>query len=98
MERRPRSGGIKKISDLFSVYQKKLHAPEGVVVHACIEVVEDLFSITLTKDQCSFSPRTKTLTLRVGGPLKSEILMQKKEILRHIRGRVPGKGFPEEIL
>ncbi len=97
-KKKPRGQGIKKVSDLFAKYKKQLHAPEGVVLDACIGVIEDLFSLTLEKNQCSFSPRTKTLTLRIPGPLKSEILLRKKEVLTHIRGRVPGSTYPEEIL
>jgi hypothetical protein len=97
-KKKSRGQGIKKISDLFAKYTKQLRAPEGVVLDAFLEVVKDVFGVTLEKTQCSFSPQTKTLTLRISGPLKSEILMRKKEIIAHIRGRVPGSVYPEEIL
>jgi hypothetical protein len=93
-----RGKGIIKVSDLFLKYKQILKAPQGSVVSAFIEVVEDMFHITLKKHQCSYSPQTKTLSLQTSGMIKSEILLQKKKILTHMAEKLGEKSTPKEIL
>ncbi len=58
-KKKQRGNGIIKVADLFSKYKQILKAPQGSVVTAFIEVIEDLFHITLEKHQCAYSPQTK---------------------------------------
>ena len=97
MEKKVR-GEITKISNLFDVYKKRLKAPQGTVIDAFIEIVTDLISVTLTKKQCSYSVFNKILYLNVSGPAKMEILIHKKEILTHLKGRLGEKSAPKNIL
>ncbi len=97
-KKKQRGQGVVHVGDLFKKYTKILKAPQGVVVTEFIEVVSDLFDITLTKDQCTYSTTSKTLTLRASGMLKTEILMQKKEVLNHLKARLGEKSAPQEIL
>lgn len=90
-------GEIMKLSDLFDKYKKILKAPQGVVVDCFIEVVDDLIGIKISKEQISYTVHTRTLSVRVSGPLKSEIKLRKKELLVHIKGRL-GDGAPLEII
>ncbi len=96
--RKAGSGGIVKISDLFKVYADRLRAPQKTVVSTFIEVIEDLFHIQIRAEQCNYSVATKTLTVHTFGPLKSEIIVHKKEILAHLKGRLGEKSTPKEIL
>lgn len=91
-------GGVVKISELFKVYTDRLRAPQKTVIKTFIEVVEDMFHITLKDDQCAYMVTSRTLTLHAGGPLKSEILLHKKEILTHLKGRLGEKSAPREIV
>ncbi len=97
-KKKQRGNGIIKVADLFLKYKQILKAPQGSVVTAFIEVVEDLFHITLEKHQCSYSPQTKTLSLRVSGMIKSEILLQKRKILLRMAEKLGEKSTPTEIL
>ncbi len=91
-------GEIKKVSDLFEKYKRVLKAPQGVVVDAFIEVVSDLVGIEIPKDRISYTIHNKTLTMRISGPLKTEILLKKKEILLHMKGRLGEKNAPKIFL
>lgn len=91
-------GDIVKVGDLFEVYKKRLHAPEGVVIKTFQEVVEDLFSVKIPTTHCSYTVSTQMLAVRTSGPLKAEILMRKKEILAHLTARLEEKSAPKDIL
>ena len=62
------------------------------------EVVRDVLHFELPKEKCSYSVSTKTLKIIHSGPLKSEILLKKKEILLHLKGRLGEKSAPEDIV
>ena len=93
-----RGEGIVKVSDLFQKYRDTLTAPQKTVTKTFVDVVEDLFGAKITTEQCSYSVASRTLVLRISGPLKSEILMQKDEVLAHMRGRLGEKNCPQSIL
>lgn len=91
-------GELKKASDLFEKYKARLVAPEGSVVNAFIEVVEDLFGIKLSSSQVKYRPGTKTLSLIGVAPLRQEIKRREREVLDHLKGRLGEKGAPKTIL
>jgi hypothetical protein len=91
-------GPPKKLSDLFEVYRKRLRAPQGSVVDAAIEVIHDVIGVTLKKSEVTYTPRTRTLTLRTSGMVKSEVHLKKEEILAHLKGRLGPSNAPESIL
>ena len=94
----PRGEGIKKIDSLFDKYKKVLKAPQGVVVDSFIEVVNDLVGVEIPKERIKYSTHTKTLSLTISGPLKSEILLHKDEIVAHMKGRIGAQSAPKNIL
>ncbi len=96
--RRTRGKGITKVSDLFSKYKQLLKAPQGSVITAFIEVVDEMFHISVQKSQYSYSLQTKTLSIRVSGMIKSEITLQKKKILSRMAEKLGEKSTPKEIL
>jgi hypothetical protein len=91
-------GEITKISKLFEAYATRFKAPEKTVIKAFVEVVQDLFGFTLKDSYCAYTPSSKILRLLAPGPLKTEILIKKKEILTHLKGRLGEKSAPKEIL
>lgn len=91
-------GELKKVSALFARYQERLVAPEGSVISAFVEVVEDLWGIVLTRSQVRYSPASRILSLVGSSTLRQEIKRQEKEILDHLRGRLGDKGSPKSIL
>jgi len=96
--RKQRGGEVKKVGDLFDKYKRTLRAPQGIVTDAFIEVVTDLVGIEIPKERISYSVHNKTLTMRISGPLKSEILLKKKEILTHMKGRIGEQSVPKVFL
>jgi gluconate kinase len=96
--RKKRGQGIVKVSDLFKKYRDTLKAPQGAVVTAFLEVVKELFGVTLKKEHCAYRVSTQTLTLTTSGMLKTEILLKKKVILSKMAEKLGEKSAPREIL
>jgi hypothetical protein len=86
------------IGTLFDKYKRTLKAPQGVVVDAFIEVVEDVLSIKIPKERVRYTVGSKTLSVQVSGPLKTEIKLRQAEILTHVKGRLGAQSAPKEIL
>lgn len=93
-----RGQGVKKLSSLFEKYRNVLIAPERSVITAFQEVVKDLYNWDIPDNFVSYSPKTKTLSVRASGPLRSEIAIHKAEILAHIKGRLGERSAPKNIL
>jgi len=91
-------GEVVKISKLFEVYRARFKAPESSVIKVFIEVVEDVLNITIKPSWCAYKPSSRVITLTLPGPIKTEILLSKKEILNHLKGRLGEKSSPKEIL
>ena len=90
--------GPKHLSALFEKYKKTLRAPEATVINTFVEIVEEVLQFTVATGQVQYSPGTKVLVIKVGGPLKSEILLHKKELLAHLEGRLGSGSTPKNIL
>lgn len=91
-------GEIKKVSDLFEKYRNTLIAPQRTVIATFIEVIEDVVGIKIPESSVVYTPSTKTLSVKSGGPIKSEIKLRQEEILAHIKGRLGEKNAPTTIL
>lgn len=96
--RRKRGQGIVKVSDLFKKYAHTLKAPQGAVVTAFLEVIKELFGVTLKKEHCAYRVASRTLTLTASGMLKTEILLKKKIILIKMTEKLGEQSVPKEIL
>lgn len=93
-----RGGDIKKVGDLFAKYKQRLVAPEASVINAFVEVVSDLLDLDINPKKVSYNPATKVISINGGGPLKTEIKMQQKEILIHLKGRLGDMSAPKTII
>ena len=96
--KKKRGEGITHVSKLFEKYMKTIKAPQGTVVKEFVDLVDDLCQIKIKPEQCTYSVATKTMKLTVSGMVKTEILLRKKEVLAHMKGRLGEKGAPTEIL
>lgn len=101
MQKGPRKfgrGEVVKVGDLFAKYKKILKAPEGSVCKEFVEVVSDVLGITVAVEKVTYKPTTRIITLKVGGPLKSELLLHKKELLTHLTGRLGPESAPKDFI
>ena len=94
----PRGEGIKKIDGLFDKYKQILKAPQSVVIDGFIEVVKDLIGVEIPKERVKYAVHSKILSLAISGPLKSEILLYKDQIITHMKGRLGIQNTPKDIL
>ena len=93
----PRGEGIKPISSLFEKYKQQLIAPQKSIIKTFCEVVDDLYGLPLKESMVEYSVYTKTISLKTPGPLRTEILLHKEEILTHLQGRLGVKSAPKII-
>lgn len=93
-----RGNGIKKIGDLFETYRKRLRAPQKTVIDTFVEVVRDVCQMTIKDKDIAYSPASRTLVIRASGPLKTEVLLHKGELLTHLKGRLGTASAPTDII
>jgi len=93
-----RGEGIKRVADLFEAYKKRLKAPQRTVVQCFVEVVEDVCGIALKASQVRYTPAARTVTLSLPGQIRTEILLQKDEVLTHLKGRLGSQSAPKDII
>ena len=98
MFRDKNSGELKKVSDLFESYRKRLRPPQKSVLRVFVEVVEELLSIQLDIEKLDYSVASKTIHLRVPSPVRSEVKLHEKELLAHLKARLGGLGAPKHLV
>lgn len=86
------------ISDLFEKYKKTLRAPQGSVITCFTEVLQEVLQLTVSEEKIAYSVQDKTLFVRASGPVRSEILFHKKELIAHLKGRLGEQSAPKDIL
>ena len=91
-------GEITKLSTLFEKYKNTLRAPQGTIIDCFRDVVFELIKLEVPKSKVKYTVYSKTLSIAVSGPLKSEILLRKKEIINHLKGRLGEKSAPADII
>jgi hypothetical protein len=96
--RRVGKGAPTKIGDLFEVYRKRLRAPQSSVIEAAVEVIHDVLGVVVDKKHFSYTPHSRTLTIKTSGMLKTEVNLKKTEILTHLKGRLGPQNAPKNIL
>ena len=91
-------GATTKVADLFAKYHQNLKAPQKSVEIAAAEVLTDLLGTSVSPKEVSYTPTTRTLALRLRGPLRSEAALHKEALLSHLKGRLGVKSAPTEIV
>ena len=92
-----REPGLKQLQSLFERYQRRLVAPEQVVLEAAVEVVDELLGLSLKTNQLRYTPATRTLHI-ANGMIRSEVLLHQQRILDHLRQRLGERSAPQKIV
>jgi len=93
-----RGDGVKKVSDLFAVYKKRLRAPQKSVIDCFVEVVEEVCGIALPKKSVRYVPSSRTISVTAPGQIKTEIALSKDELIVHMKGRLGEQSAPHHIV
>lgn len=82
---------------LLDRYRTTLRAPQKTVVN---EVVKAYSTLGITCDErfVSYNKNTKTISLGVSGPLKTEMLLRKGQVLALLVSTLRKDDIPSEIL
>ena len=94
----PRDGNLKKVSDLFEAYRKRLRPPQQSVLRVFVEVVDELLSIQLEVEKLEYSVVSKTIHLKVPSAVRSELKLHEKELLAHLKARLGELAAPEHLV
>jgi len=89
---------MKQISSLFEKYKKTLRPPQSSVEKEVVAVISHITSITITTDQVSYSPSTKTVKLLTPSIVRSEVLKQKAAIIAALQSSMSQAHAPRELL
>lgn len=96
--KKPRGQGIVKVSELFKKYKQTLRAPQATVIQEFRGIVYEELGVEIKIHQCAYTPQSRTLVLTVGGPLKTEIILRKKQILKKLTDVLGEKSAPRQLL
>jgi cell division protein FtsI/penicillin-binding protein 2 len=98
MKRKGSSGEMTALDALLHRYRTVLKAPEKTVVAALVDVIKDLYGFDVEPKVFRYKPETRVVTIHASGVLKSEIMLHKREILTHLKGRLGVEKSPKDIL
>ena len=85
------------INDLFAKYRNRFRAPEGSVVTAVCDVVVRITGYQISRDQVTYNVRDRVVFLRTRGVLRSELLLQKQQILDQLTAELGKQSAPHDL-
>lgn len=96
--RTPGEHKMTAVEALLARYRSVLKAPERTVVETTVEVIKDLYGFEVATKYISYSPQSRIITIKASGALKTEIVLHKREILQHLKGRLGVSSAPKDII
>ncbi len=93
-----RDGELKQLGSLFTIYKERLQAPQKTVIDEVLVVIEGITGIAIPRKQCTYTPRSRTLSLTCAAPLKQEIKRHEAQIKQLLVERLGAKSAPTTIL
>ena len=85
------------IKDLLLAYKARLKAPQGSVLREVVRAY-GLSGLDVTLADIDYSPTTKMVVIKAGGPKKSEMLMRKTAVLKEVRTALRDIDAPVDII
>ena len=85
------------IKDLLERYRLRMKAPQGTVIKEVVTTYQAL-GIRCSDAQFSYAPASRTITLKVTGPQKTEMLMRKAVALHLLETALGSKNAPKDII
>ena len=89
---------MKHIGSLFEKYKKNIKPPQASIEKVCIEVIQEVAGFTLESTALTYTPATKTLSIKAPSIVKQEIKLHSGEILKKLSIKLGSKGVPKIIL
>ncbi len=89
---------MKALSSLFLRYEGRLKPPQASVEKVCIEVIAEVTSMKLTKDQVKYTVSTRTIAVLAPSLIKSEIRFHHTKILKQLQNQLGEKHSPKVML
>ena len=93
-----RRGEIIAVRDLFAKYRTNLQAPQKTIELEVIRLVGEMYQITLTEKQVSYTVKSRTVAFLVPSVLKQELKKYYPEILNELKTRLGEKSAPYHLI
>ena len=90
--------GTVQIGTLFEKYKTRLRPPQGIVISTFCALVATELGIPLASAHVRYEIYSRTISVTVSGPQKSEILFNKARILTLCRASLGDLGAPKHIV
>ena len=85
------------IKGILEAYKQRLRAPQKTVIAEMVRAYQAT-GLKVSERDLSYTPSTRTITVRAMGPLKMEMLLRKADALREARTTLNDKDIPLEII
>jgi len=85
------------IRGILEAYKHRLRAPQKTVIAEMVRAYASL-GLTVSERDLSYTPSTRTVTVRAMGPLKMEMLLRKSAVLHEARATLNDKDVPLDII
>lgn len=85
------------IRGILEAYKQRLRAPQKTVIAEIVRAYK-VTGLVVGERDLSYTPSTRTITIRAMGPLKMEMLLRKGSALREARGTLSEKDIPLDII
>ena len=89
---------VKKVGVLLEKYKKNLRAPQGSVEGAFRQAVLETLGTELAEEQVRYTVLSRTISVSVAGPVKSEILLNKEVLFEKCKAAVGEHSTPCHIV
>ncbi len=89
---------ISKLSDLFSVYKKRIRPPQKTVETAFKKAVKDIVGVDINCQSIEYVVANKTIILHTSGIIKTEIKRHQIDVLQKLSSDLPVDSVPVVII
>lgn len=85
------------IRGILEAYKHRLRAPQKTVIAEIVRAY-NATGLSVSERDLSYTPSTRTVTIRAMGPLKIEMLLRKVQVLREACTTLNEKDIPLDII
>ncbi len=97
MEDKQPSKKFTQISDLFSIYKKRLRPPQASIEQVCFEVIQEVTPFKIPKESIVFTVSTRTISIQAPSIVKSELSFYYDEIKKQLQAKLGAAHAPVSI-
>ena len=87
-----------QLGNLLLRYKQRLKPPQASVEKEAAETIAQVTGITISAQQITYTPSSRTLVLKTPSVVRSEVLFKKTEILKILKNNLGADSAPTTII